>query len=140
MCSAHGLPLAKRAARQCRGLTCNTKQMCCLCRHFFLDAALLMRGRPREHLLQAWTGILQQQQEDGLPLHPDKQEQFRVRADALWNACESATLVSSRTIERDSYVRLIFASCLINLLGLGSRCQAAHILSEICCVNLLFVQ
>jgi hypothetical protein len=62
----------------------------------FLDAALLMRGQSQEHLLQAWAGILQQQEDDGLQ-DPPTLVQTQHSAEMLWNACASATLVSCHT-------------------------------------------
>jgi hypothetical protein len=63
------------------------------CRRLFLDAALLMRGQPREHLLQAWAGVLQQQGQRAR-WQPPTLAHSRRRAEALWAACAGATLVS----------------------------------------------
>ena len=60
-----------------------------LCRHLLLDAALLLRGQPREHLLQTWIGILQQDEEGvGTPAS------LRSKVEQLWSECAGATLVS----------------------------------------------
>jgi hypothetical protein len=64
------------------------------CRHFFLDAVLLMRDRPREHLLRAWAGILQQRQEDDGEQHPVLLAQLQFKVTAMWTACAGAALLS----------------------------------------------
>ena len=63
-----------------------------------------MRGHPREHLLQAWAGILQQQEGDGLQ-QPQSIEDLQHEAEALWSACAGATLVSCHTSDTDVYSR-----------------------------------
>lgn len=60
----------------------------------FLDAALVMRGHPQEHLLEAWIGILQQEEENNGKLRRSTQAALRHKAAALWSACASAALVS----------------------------------------------
>jgi hypothetical protein len=61
-------------------------------RHFFLDAALLMRDHPQEHLLLVWAEILQQQDDSGLR-QPTTLAHWRHEAEELWTVCASATLV-----------------------------------------------
>jgi hypothetical protein len=78
---------------------------CSSCRHLFLDAALLMRGHPRDHLLQAWAGILQQQEEDGGVQQPSSPERLQKAAEALWKACASATLLDAHASDRQFHVR-----------------------------------
>ena len=53
-----------------------------------------MRGQPREHLLLAWAGILQQQEEEDGEQSPSTPPQLQHAAEALWSVCAGASLVS----------------------------------------------
>ena len=76
-----------------------------LCRHFFLDAALLLCDQPQEHLLQIWAGILQQEElEDGID-SPSTPARLRCRAEKLWSDCANAALLSCCTTDVESYSR-----------------------------------
>jgi hypothetical protein len=66
-------------------------------RHFFLDAALLLRGQPQEHLLQTWAGILQQQEVKNGIRSPSTLAGLCCKAKELWSECAGATLVSCCT-------------------------------------------
>jgi hypothetical protein len=87
--------------QNCMACHCHLMHCCySLCRHLFLDAVLLMRDHPREHLLLVWAGILQQQGDDGMQ-HPPLPAHWQHRAEALWSACAGATLLSCRIREGD---------------------------------------
>jgi hypothetical protein len=73
-----------------------------LYRRLFLDAALLLRCHPREHLLQAWVGILQQQEEENGVQRPSLQDKLRSDVEKLCDDCAGATLV---TPDGDCYSR-----------------------------------
>ena len=64
-----------------------------------------MRGHPHEHLVEAWAGILQQQEEDDGRQSLSPLPQLRYAAEALWNVCAGATLVSCRYPEGELYSR-----------------------------------
>lgn len=80
------------------------------CRHFFLDAALLMDGHPQEHLLETWEGILQQDEEEDGEQRPSTPAHLRHRAEALWSACEGAALLSCELFQFNLYSRWELAS------------------------------
>ena len=82
-------------------------------RHFFLDATLLMRGHPQEHLLVIWAGILQQQQDQRGEQRPDSPAQLRRRALALWAACAGATLLSCHGPGGGRHSRCTTAGCVL---------------------------
>jgi hypothetical protein len=70
----------------------------------FLDAALLLKGRPVDHLLEVWVALLQQQQSDGYAPPPQLSELQR-DVQGMWDTCKSASLVSEsgstlRTVSR----------------------------------------
>jgi hypothetical protein len=64
-----------------------------------------MCGHPQEQLLQAWVGILQQQEEQDGVLRPSSLAKQRRKAEALWSTCAAATLISWRTSSWDYYSR-----------------------------------
>ena len=83
------------------------------CRHFFLDAALLMHGHPQEHLLQAWAGILQQQQDDNGEQRPAPLAELQRRAMELWTVCASAALIACHNTWGQLYSRCMLVGCVI---------------------------
>lgn len=66
----------------------------------FLDAALLLRGRPRDHLLEVWVALLQQQEADG-SAPPRQLWELQIKVQRMWETCKSAALVyeSGRTLD-----------------------------------------
>lgn len=82
-----------------------TDLLYCFHRHLFLDAALLMRGHPWEHLVEAWAGILQQQEDEYGVQNPSTAPQLRKAAEAMWSVCAGATLVSCQQSEGEPYYR-----------------------------------
>lgn len=59
----------------------------------FLDAALVMRRQPVEHLLEVSAALLQQQA-NGYS-EPACWSYCRKTAEKMWDVCQSASLVSS---------------------------------------------
>lgn len=74
------------------------------CRHLFLDAALLMRGHDRDHLIQAWAGILQQQQQARGELNLSSPTGLQKKAERLWDDCASATLVTRSSADMQHHI------------------------------------
>ena len=64
-----------------------------------------MRGCPQEHLLQAWAGILDQQQIANGEQNPASLAQLRSVAMELWTACTGAALIGSHNHWGDYHSR-----------------------------------
>jgi hypothetical protein len=58
----------------------------------FLDSALLLRGRPLDHLLEVWVALLQQQEADGFA-PPRQLCELQNKVQRMWETCRSAALV-----------------------------------------------
>ena len=69
-----------------------------------------MRGRPQFHLLSAWAGVLQQQEDAIGEQHPASLVQLQRSAVALWMACAGAALVTRDSSVMSSYSRWLTAS------------------------------
>lgn len=63
-----------------------------------------MREHPRDHLIHAWAGILQQQEEDRGQRHPSSPEKLQDDAEGLWNGCISATLVTGSSADMQHHI------------------------------------
>lgn len=66
-----------------------------------------MCGHPRDHLIQAWAGILQQQEEQIGVLHTSSPLRLQCTAEALWKVCASATLITGRTAEMQHHIMYV---------------------------------
>jgi hypothetical protein len=60
----------------------------------FLDAAIMLRGRPQEHLLVTWAGLLQRPRKPNRSA-PVEHDQLRFTAYQMLAALESHSLITN---------------------------------------------
>lgn len=66
----------------------------CIYRHMFLDAAIILRGQPQEHLLVTWAGLMQRPRSPGRSA-PVAMDKLHSKASQMLDALESNSLITN---------------------------------------------